>query len=248
MHRSSRTRTRTSSRIGISPSEPICATVATSSREGARRPGRRAPAPASRSGRATPETARRLSNEDPAVRAEPARGRGDGLDGSRGQRPLPEESPLHGRWPMRQDDGLSGVTGEPPRLTMAAARPGALPPATVRATRRRRKCAPRRHIRDNHPRPLRGKRVHGYTSEDALAPGAIVEIGGRSWLVNRIAGEGVDAWPARHRLTLRHPDGRGARCLSPLSSRRAAPRPPADDARGRGADQLGRRRATARSR
>lgn len=52
-----------------------------------------------------------------------------------------------------------------------------------------------------------GKRVHRYTSEDALAPGAIVEIGGRSWLVDRIEGRSVEAWPARYRLTLRHPDG-----------------------------------------
>ena len=48
-----------------------------------------------------------------------------------------------------------------------------------------------------------GKRVHRYTSEDALAPGAIVEIGGRSWLVDRMEGRSIEAWPARYR----HPDG-----------------------------------------
>ena len=147
----------------------------------------------------------------------------------------------------RTDDHLS-VTGEPPRLTMAAARPGRCRPlrcgrpggeesahlsVTYEITTRDRSAA---------------KRVHGYTTEDALAPGAIVEIGGRSWLVNRIAGEGVDAWPARYRLTLRHPDGSEEHGAFRRFRADAAPRPPADDARGWGADQLGRRRATARSR
>jgi hypothetical protein len=47
-----------------------------------------------------------------------------------------------------------------------------------------------------------------YTSEDALVPGSIVLLGGRSWLVARVEGAGVYATPARYRLSLRHPDGR----------------------------------------
>jgi hypothetical protein len=47
-----------------------------------------------------------------------------------------------------------------------------------------------------------------YTSEDALAPGSIVLLGGRYWLVERVEEPRVYAAPARYRLTLRHPDGR----------------------------------------
>jgi hypothetical protein len=47
-----------------------------------------------------------------------------------------------------------------------------------------------------------------YTSEDPLEPGSIVLIGGRYWLVERVEESRVQAWPARYRLTLRHPDGR----------------------------------------
>jgi hypothetical protein len=50
--------------------------------------------------------------------------------------------------------------------------------------------------------------VHPYTSTDPLAPGSIVLLGGRSWLVERVDGTAVRARPARYRLTLRHPDGR----------------------------------------
>ena len=50
--------------------------------------------------------------------------------------------------------------------------------------------------------------VRRYTSADALAPGAVVLLGGRHWLVERVEQERVHAEPARYRLTLRHPDGR----------------------------------------
>jgi hypothetical protein len=46
------------------------------------------------------------------------------------------------------------------------------------------------------------------TSEEALAPGSVVLLGGRYWLVDRVDGARVEAGPARYRLTLRHPDGR----------------------------------------
>ena len=92
MHRSSRTRRRPSSRIGTSPSEPIFATAATSSPE--------APLVDQDDERlrsisiwtCDAETARRLSNDDPAVQAGRLRGRGDDLDGSGGQRPLRERA------------------------------------------------------------------------------------------------------------------------------------------------------------
>jgi hypothetical protein len=50
--------------------------------------------------------------------------------------------------------------------------------------------------------------VRPYTSADALAPGSVVLLGGRYWLVARVAQEHVYMGPARYRLTLRHPDGR----------------------------------------
>ena len=50
--------------------------------------------------------------------------------------------------------------------------------------------------------------VRRYTSEDLLAPGSIVFLGGRYWLVERVEQTRVEARPARYRLTLRHPDGR----------------------------------------
>jgi hypothetical protein len=46
-----------------------------------------------------------------------------------------------------------------------------------------------------------------YTSEDPLAPGLVVLLGGRYWLVERVDDAVVEARPARYRLTLRHPDG-----------------------------------------
>jgi hypothetical protein len=52
------------------------------------------------------------------------------------------------------------------------------------------------------------ERVHPYTGEDALAPGSVVLIGGRYWLVERIEQARVQTQPARYRLRLRHPDGR----------------------------------------
>ena len=69
MHRSSRTRRRTSSRIGTSPSEPICASAAyiigggpLVDQDDERLRGISIM-------KCDPETARRLSNEDPAVQA-----------------------------------------------------------------------------------------------------------------------------------------------------------------------------------
>jgi hypothetical protein len=52
------------------------------------------------------------------------------------------------------------------------------------------------------------ERVHPYTSEDVLAPGSVVLVEGRYWLVERIDEARVQTHPARYRLTLRHPDGR----------------------------------------
>jgi hypothetical protein len=50
--------------------------------------------------------------------------------------------------------------------------------------------------------------VRHYLSEDELAPGSIVVLGGRYLLVESIDGARVLAAPARYRLTLRHPDAR----------------------------------------
>jgi hypothetical protein len=58
------------------------------------------------------------------------------------------------------------------------------------------------------------ERVHEYASDDALAPGDVVRLEGRYWLIAEIEpGEGSDparavGRPARYRLRLRHPDGR----------------------------------------
>ena len=55
------------------------------------------------------------------------------------------------------------------------------------------------------------ERVHPFVSDEALAPGAVVRLSGRDWLVEQIEdGEPVRATakPARYRLTLRYPDGR----------------------------------------
>jgi hypothetical protein len=46
-----------------------------------------------------------------------------------------------------------------------------------------------------------------YTSDEPLAPGSVVVLGGRYWLVDEVGGEQAHAVPARYRLTLRHPDG-----------------------------------------
>ncbi|HZQ03167.1 MAG TPA: hypothetical protein VFA88_04015 [Gaiellaceae bacterium] len=47
-----------------------------------------------------------------------------------------------------------------------------------------------------------------YTSDSALAPGSVVLVGGRYWLVERVEEARAEAVPARYRLTLRHQDGR----------------------------------------
>jgi hypothetical protein len=46
-----------------------------------------------------------------------------------------------------------------------------------------------------------------YTAERQLAPGAVVRLDGRDWLVEAVEDGRVIAKPARYRLTLRHPDG-----------------------------------------
>jgi hypothetical protein len=49
--------------------------------------------------------------------------------------------------------------------------------------------------------------IRPYQSEDALAPGSVVLLRGRYWLVERVERSRGRAQPARYRLTLRHPDG-----------------------------------------
>lgn len=51
------------------------------------------------------------------------------------------------------------------------------------------------------------ERVHPYTGEDVLAPGSVVLLGGRYWLVVRVEQQRVQAQLARYRLALQHPDG-----------------------------------------
>jgi hypothetical protein len=57
-------------------------------------------------------------------------------------------------------------------------------------------------------------RVHEYTTEDVLTPGAVLRLDGRFWLVERTepagagASERLVATPARYRIRLGHPDGR----------------------------------------
>jgi hypothetical protein len=52
------------------------------------------------------------------------------------------------------------------------------------------------------------QRARRYTSEDPLAPGEVVELGGRYRLVVNVDEPRVDTVAARYRLVLRHPDGR----------------------------------------
>jgi hypothetical protein len=47
-----------------------------------------------------------------------------------------------------------------------------------------------------------------YTPENELAPGSVIRLDGRDWLVEAVEDSRVVAKPARYRLTLRHPDGR----------------------------------------
>ncbi len=57
-------------------------------------------------------------------------------------------------------------------------------------------------------------RVHQYTTEDTLGPGAVLRLDGRFWLVERAEEPAEDARqrlvavPARYRVRLTHPDGR----------------------------------------
>lgn len=63
----------------------------------------------------------------------------------------------------------------------------------------------------------RASRVHAYTTDDALAPGSVLRLDGRYWLVERVeqaetdAPERLVAKPARYRVRLTHPDGREER-------------------------------------
>jgi hypothetical protein len=52
------------------------------------------------------------------------------------------------------------------------------------------------------------ERVHLFTSEDELAPGSVVHIEGRDWMVESLDGTRATLSPARYRLRLRHSDGR----------------------------------------
>src|SRR3954468_17384394 len=52
------------------------------------------------------------------------------------------------------------------------------------------------------------ERVHPYAGENALAPGSVVLLGGRYWLVVQVERQRVQAHLARYRLALQHPDGR----------------------------------------
>jgi hypothetical protein len=59
------------------------------------------------------------------------------------------------------------------------------------------------------------RRVHRYTTDAQLGPGAVLRLDGRFWLVARVEpAEGAvvagraEATPARYRLRLQHPDGR----------------------------------------
>ncbi len=46
-----------------------------------------------------------------------------------------------------------------------------------------------------------------YTAERELAPGSVIHLGGRDWLVETVEDGSIAAKAARYRLTLRHPDG-----------------------------------------
>jgi len=46
-----------------------------------------------------------------------------------------------------------------------------------------------------------------YTAESELAPGSVIRLNGRDWLVEAVGDGRAVAEPARYRLTLRHPDG-----------------------------------------
>lgn len=54
------------------------------------------------------------------------------------------------------------------------------------------------------------ERRHEYASDDPVAPGAVVFVEGRYWLVERVeaASRSVIVKPARYRVRLVHPDGR----------------------------------------
>jgi hypothetical protein len=57
-------------------------------------------------------------------------------------------------------------------------------------------------------------RLHDYSTDEPLAPGAVLRLAGRSWLVERVepqeggAPARAVARPARYRVRLHHPDGR----------------------------------------
>ena len=53
-----------------------------------------------------------------------------------------------------------------------------------------------------------GERLHRYATDDALAPGAILRLDGRDWIVETVDDGRAVAKPARYRIRLRHPDAR----------------------------------------
>jgi hypothetical protein len=61
---------------------------------------------------------------------------------------------------------------------------------------------------------LGSDRARPFVSEDELAPGSVLALSGRYWLVVRVEPDGAEsnarafAEPARYRIRLRHPDGR----------------------------------------
>jgi hypothetical protein len=50
-------------------------------------------------------------------------------------------------------------------------------------------------------------RTHRFNADGTLAPGEVVHVEGRDWLIDRVEGDRAIARPARYRLRLRHPDG-----------------------------------------
>jgi hypothetical protein len=61
----------------------------------------------------------------------------------------------------------------------------------------------------SHRNRLGHERVRRYTSDEPLAPGAVVWLeDGRNWLIDEVDGQRATAKPARYRLVLRHPDDR----------------------------------------
>ena len=52
------------------------------------------------------------------------------------------------------------------------------------------------------------ERIHRYAADEPIAPGRVLRLDGRPWVVERVDGRRAFAKPARYRIRLRHPDGR----------------------------------------